>query len=40
MELSVIGNEVARSMTLVIHDSTQDFGAASDWHPTGACRAK
>jgi quercetin dioxygenase-like cupin family protein len=40
MELSVIGNEVAKSMTLVIHDSTQDFGAASDWHPTGACRAK
>lgn len=40
MELSVIGNEVAKSMSLVIHDSTQDSGAASDWLPTGGCRAK
>jgi quercetin dioxygenase-like cupin family protein len=29
MELSVTGAEVARSLTLVIHDSTQDFGTAS-----------
>lgn len=40
MELSVIGNEVAKSMTLVIHDSMQDFGAASNWQPIGGCRAK
>ena len=40
MELSVIGNEVAKSMILVIHDSTQDFGSASDWKPIGGCRAK
>lgn len=37
MELSVTGAEVARSLTLVIHDSTQDFGTASTWKPTDAC---
>ena len=37
MELSVTGAEVARSLTLVIHDSSQDFGTASTWKPTGAC---
>jgi quercetin dioxygenase-like cupin family protein len=37
MELSVTGAEVARSLTLVIHDSTQEFGAASSWNPTDAC---
>jgi quercetin dioxygenase-like cupin family protein len=38
MELSVTGAEVARSLTLVIHDSTQDFGTASTWKPTDECR--
>jgi quercetin dioxygenase-like cupin family protein len=37
MELSVTGAEVARSLTLVIHDSTQEFGSASTWKPTDAC---
>jgi quercetin dioxygenase-like cupin family protein len=37
MELSVTGTEVARSLTLVIHDSTQEFGSASAWEPTVAC---
>ena len=38
MQLSVTGAEVARALTLVMHDSTQEFGAASDWKPTGACQ--
>jgi quercetin dioxygenase-like cupin family protein len=38
MELSVTGAEVARSLTLVIHDSTQDFGTGSTWEPTDECR--
>ena len=38
MELSVTGARVAKSLTLVIHDSAQEFGAASDWKPPGACR--
>jgi quercetin dioxygenase-like cupin family protein len=37
MELSVTGAEVARSLTLVIHNSTQEFGSASTWKPTDAC---
>ena len=37
MELSVTGADVARSLTLVIHDSTQEFGTASNWKPTDAC---
>jgi len=37
MELSVIGGEVASSLTLVIHDSTQGFGTASTWKPTDVC---
>jgi quercetin dioxygenase-like cupin family protein len=37
MELSVTGAEVARSLTLVIHDSTQEFGTASTWKPTEVC---
>jgi quercetin dioxygenase-like cupin family protein len=37
MELSVSGDEVARSLTLVIHDSTQNFGTASTWKPTDVC---
>jgi quercetin dioxygenase-like cupin family protein len=37
MELSATGAKVARSLTLVIHDSTQEFGTASTWKPTDAC---
>jgi quercetin dioxygenase-like cupin family protein len=37
MELSVTGAEVSRSLTLVIHDSSQEFGTASTWKPTDAC---
>jgi quercetin dioxygenase-like cupin family protein len=37
MELSVTGAQVARSLTLVIHDSTQEFGTASSWKPADAC---
>ncbi len=37
MELSVTGPEIARSLTLVIHDSNQEFGMASKWKPTEAC---
>lgn len=39
MQLSITGTDVARALTLVIHDSTQEFGAASDWKPPGACRS-
>jgi quercetin dioxygenase-like cupin family protein len=38
MQLSVASADVARSLTLVIHESTQEFGAASDWKPAGACQ--
>jgi quercetin dioxygenase-like cupin family protein len=38
MQLSVTGADLARSLVLVIHDSAQDFGAASDWKPPGACQ--
>jgi quercetin dioxygenase-like cupin family protein len=38
MELSVTGTDVAKALTLVIHDSAQEFGTASDWKPPGACR--
>jgi len=38
MELSITGTSPRRSLTLVIHDSTKDFGAPSNWTPTGACR--
>jgi quercetin dioxygenase-like cupin family protein len=37
MELSIIGTNVRRSFTLVIHDSAKAWGDASDWKPTGAC---
>jgi quercetin dioxygenase-like cupin family protein len=40
MELSVTGAEIARSLTLVIHDSTQEFGTASTWKPTNACHQR
>jgi quercetin dioxygenase-like cupin family protein len=39
MELRVTGTDVARALTLVIHDSTLEFGTASNWRPTGACRS-
>jgi quercetin dioxygenase-like cupin family protein len=38
MQLNVTGADVARALTLVIHDSTQEFGTASDWKPPGACQ--
>lgn len=38
MQLNVTGADVARALTLVIHDSTKEFGAASDWIPAGACQ--
>ena len=38
MELRVTGTDVARSLTLVIHQSGQEFGTASDWQPAGNCR--
>jgi quercetin dioxygenase-like cupin family protein len=38
MQLSVTGADVARALTLVIHDSTQEFGAASEWKTAGACQ--
>jgi quercetin dioxygenase-like cupin family protein len=38
MQLSVTSADVARALTLVIHDSTQGFGAGSDWKPAGACQ--
>jgi quercetin dioxygenase-like cupin family protein len=38
MELSVTGTDVAKALTLVIHESTQEFGTASDWKPPGACQ--
>jgi quercetin dioxygenase-like cupin family protein len=38
MQLSVTSAVVARALTLVIHESTQEFGAASDWKPAGACQ--
>jgi quercetin dioxygenase-like cupin family protein len=38
MQLSVNGAEIARSLVLVIHASSQDFGTASDWTPPGSCQ--
>src|SRR5882672_5096771 len=38
MQLSVIGSEVRKSLVLVIHDSSQARGLASQWRPPGACR--
>lgn len=39
MELSVTGTDVARALTLVIHESTKGFGTASDWKPAAPCQA-
>jgi quercetin dioxygenase-like cupin family protein len=38
MELSITGTEVRKSLVLVIHDSAQVRGIASQWTPPGACR--
>jgi quercetin dioxygenase-like cupin family protein len=37
MALSSVGNEIRRSVVLVLHDSTQPWMHASDWRPKGAC---
>jgi quercetin dioxygenase-like cupin family protein len=38
MELNVTGTKLRRAFALVIHDSAQERGTASDWKPSGACR--
>ena len=37
MELNVTGTTLRRAFALVIHDSTQQRGAPSDWKPSGKC---
>jgi len=37
MELNVTGTTVRRAFALVIHDSTRQRGAPSDWKPPGKC---
>ena len=37
MELNVSGKTLRRAFALVIHDSAQARGKASDWKPAGAC---
>jgi quercetin dioxygenase-like cupin family protein len=37
MELNVTGTTLRRAFALVIHDSTQERGAPSDWKPAGKC---
>ena len=37
MELNVTGTTLRRAFALVIHDSAQERGTASDWKPSGAC---
>ena len=37
MELNVTGTTLRRAFALVIHDSTQERGAPSDWKPSGKC---
>jgi quercetin dioxygenase-like cupin family protein len=37
MELNVTGTTVRRAFALVIHDSAQQRGIASNWKPSGAC---
>jgi quercetin dioxygenase-like cupin family protein len=37
MELNVTGTTLRRAFALVIHDSTQQRGVASDWKPAGKC---
>jgi quercetin dioxygenase-like cupin family protein len=38
MQLSITGTEVRKSLVVVIHDSSQARGTASQWQPPGACR--
>ena len=38
MQLSIKGTEVRKSLVLVLHDSSQARGMASQWSPPGACR--
>jgi hypothetical protein len=35
--LNVTGTTLRRAFALVIHDSTQQRGAPSDWKPAGKC---
>ena len=37
MELNVTGTTLRRAFALVIHDSAQQRGYASDWKPSGSC---
>ena len=37
MELRITGTEVRKSLVVVIHDSSQARGIASEWTPPGAC---
>jgi quercetin dioxygenase-like cupin family protein len=38
MSITAVGNEVRRSLVLVLHDSTQAWTTmASDWQPRGLC---
>ena len=37
MELNVTGTVLRRAFALVIHDSSQERGAPSDWKPSGKC---
>jgi len=37
MELNVTGTTLRRAFALVIHDSTHERGAPSDWKPLGKC---
>ena len=37
MELMIVGQAIRRSLTLVIHDSTQQKSIPSDWKPAGRC---
>jgi quercetin dioxygenase-like cupin family protein len=38
MQLSITGTEVRKSLVVVVHDSSQARGIASQWSPPGACR--
>lgn len=37
MELTVTGNQLRRSLVVVIHDARESRGKPSKWQPTGAC---
>jgi quercetin dioxygenase-like cupin family protein len=38
MQLNITGTEVRKSLVVVLHDSSQARGIASQWRPPGACR--